>query len=441
MKKIYIAFSSLMFVSMLVNGQNVGIGTTSPASRLEIKGVTSDSTTSSLHVTNASGTTLMYIGNHGKTGIGIATPQASLDVMGDFRITSPMSGSVGFTAAPFSSGTVYTLPFADGTFGQVLTTDGIGNLSWVDPAGLPGPQGPQGPPGASGSTINCSTSFNTNYTIRGNGNDTWECTNDLQVSSTGYVSINTTPSSSYRLRVNGNVGIGTSPSSSFDLSVNGDGHMSGALSVGTTISAPTGGILASGDIKTNNDMFASGSLSVGTSSMAPSGGILSSGDIKTNSNVIVPSTSGSGTAVVRTSSGQLRPQSSTIRVKENIRDLNIDKEKFLSIRPVSFNLKKALGGDPDIGVIAEEVEKLVPDLVIYGPKRNWIGDSGLTQRDETGSEILSTTESEPYSVRYDKIGIYLLKIVADQEKTIQQLQSEVAALKNTMERAEIRSSK
>ena len=351
---------SMLFLSKItsLSAQNVGIGSTAPASRLEVIGVTSDVSTSSLHLMNSNLNSLLYVDNAGYVGIGTNNPNSNLEVNGDFRLSGSSTGYISFIANPYSGSSSYIFPVSDGSNGMVLTTDGIGNLSWDYASGGVGPTGPQGPAGASGTTINCSTSSNTDYTIRGNGSGTWECNNDLRVSSSGYVSINTTPSSSYRLKVYGNVGIGLSPSSSFDLSVNGDGHMSGSLSVGTTTSAPSGGILASGEIKTNSK-FTLGSSSTST-----------------------------GVAVIRTSSGYLMPQSSTIRVKDNVKDLKIDKDNFLKLRPVSFNLKPLFGGDPDIGLIAEEVEKLVPDLVVYGPKRTWIGNTGEVLKNDKGEEVL-----------------------------------------------------
>jgi hypothetical protein len=89
-----------------------------------------------------------------------------------------------------------------------------------------------------------------------------------------------------------------------------------------------------------------------------------------------------------------------------------------------------LGGDSDIGLIAEEVEQLIPDLVVYGPKRTWIGDDGTVLKNEKGEEVLSSKEVEPYSVRYDKLGVYLIKIVAQQEQELTDLRKRLEQLES-----------
>lgn len=285
--------------------------------------------------------------------------------------------------------------------------------------------------------LNCSTSFNDGWTLRGDGSSGWECTNTLRVlgnSSTGYVSINTTPSSSFDLLVNNNVGIGFSPSSSYDLSVDGNAEVKDYMGVGSTPSSSytlrVGSNIGVGtspsssfNLSVSGDAHVSTGISVGTTSAASSGQVYANSSFRLGS-----SSSGTGTAVVRTSGGLLVPQSSTRRVKDNIHDLNINREQFLKLRPVSFNLKKSLGGDSDIGLIAEEVEQLVPDLVVYGPKRTWVGDDGTVLKNEKGEEVLSNTELEPYSVRYDKLGVYLIKIVAQQENELKELRSRLEQL-------------
>lgn len=63
-------------------------------------------------------------------GIGTATPGSSLDIKGTLRLSGSSSGYIGLAPAADAGSTIYTLPFADGTTGQVLTTNGSGILSW-----------------------------------------------------------------------------------------------------------------------------------------------------------------------------------------------------------------------------------------------------------------------------------------------------------------------
>lgn len=58
---------------------------------------------------------------------------------------------------------------------------------------------------------------------------------------------------------------------------------------------------------------------------------------------------------------------SSARFKENINDLSYGLSDVMNLRPVTFNFKSEMnmGSDRAIGFIAEEVEKIVPELVSY----------------------------------------------------------------------------
>ena len=64
------------------------------------------------------------------------------------------------------------------------------------------------------------------------------------------------------------------------------------------------------------------------------------------------------------------PIPSSRRFKENIIDLEDINDKFDQLRPVRYNLKEPLGTKDEIqiGLIAEEVNELFPEFVIYGPE-------------------------------------------------------------------------
>ncbi|MEJ7587246.1 MAG: hypothetical protein WKI04_06760 [Ferruginibacter sp.] len=72
----------------------------------------------------------MRIDQNGYIGINTTAPGSQLDVKGTLRLSGASSGYVGFAPADAAGATVYTLPNADGTSGQLLTTNGSGLLRW-----------------------------------------------------------------------------------------------------------------------------------------------------------------------------------------------------------------------------------------------------------------------------------------------------------------------
>lgn len=76
----------------------------------------------------------MRIDYAGNVGIGTVAPGSALDVKGEIRTSGTTSGYSGFRAPASGSNVTYTLPGADGSASQVLTTNGSGTLSWTTPA-------------------------------------------------------------------------------------------------------------------------------------------------------------------------------------------------------------------------------------------------------------------------------------------------------------------
>lgn len=104
---------------------------------------------------------------------------------------------------------------------------------------------------------------------------------------------------------------------------------------------------------------------------------------------------GAGTDLVIDADKRVILKASSIRFKTNVTDLNLDKSKVFALNPVSFNWKS--NGGYDTGLIAEEVSKQIPELVNY---------------EKNGT---------PLSVKYDKLSVYLLDIVKEQQDEIDQL--------------------
>lgn len=59
---------------------NCGVGTVAPLSKFEIRGCTNDATTSSLNVTTADSTSILYVRNDKKVGVNTTSPSNTLDV-------------------------------------------------------------------------------------------------------------------------------------------------------------------------------------------------------------------------------------------------------------------------------------------------------------------------------------------------------------------------
>ncbi|PYK11682.1 MAG: hypothetical protein DME61_00080 [Verrucomicrobia bacterium] len=114
----------------------------------------------------------------------------------------------------------------------------------------------------------------------------------------------------------------------------------------------------------------------------------------------------SGATVFVASNGQLGTMTSSKRFKQDIKPMNKASEALFSLRPVSFCYDKEI--DPaatsQFGLVAEEVEKVNPDLVV---------------RDQAG---------KPYTVRYDAVNAMLLNEFLKEHKAFLQEQSKVQNL-------------
>jgi len=117
-------------------------------------------------------------------------------------------------------------------------------------------------------------------------------------------------------------------------------------------------------------------------------------------------TASGGAAVFVNSNGKLGTMTSSARFKEKIKPMDKSSEAILSLQPVTFHYKKQLDPKaiPQFGLIAEQVERVDPDLVV---------------RDEQG---------EPYSVRYEAINAMLLNEFLKEHRKIAGLEATVAQL-------------
>lgn len=104
------------------------------------------------------------------------------------------------------------------------------------------------------------------------------------------------------------------------------------------------------------------------------------------------------------SNGQLGTASSSIRIKQDVQDMGAASSRLMALRPVTFRYKAHPDGPLQYGLIAEEVEQVMPELVV---------------RDATG---------EVESVAYHEMPAMLLNELQRQQAQIEELRRMVQAL-------------
>ena len=129
----------------------------------------------------------------------------------------------------------------------------------------------------------------------------------------------------------------------------------------------------------------------------------------------VTTQSGTAAPVIVSDTGQLGTVVSSERFKKDIAGMEKASETILSLRPVTFHYKTDITDTPQFGLIAEEVAKVNPALV------------------------LPDKEGKPYTVRYEAVNAMLLNEflkahskMGEQEATIAELKAGMAALTATV---------
>jgi len=110
-------------------------------------------------------------------------------------------------------------------------------------------------------------------------------------------------------------------------------------------------------------------------------------------------------AVFVNGNNQLGTTTSSKRFKEDINPMDKASEAILTLKPVTFRYKKEIdpAGTSQFGLVAEEVEKVNPDLVV---------------RDKEG---------KPYSVRYDQVNAMLLNEFLKEHRKVEELKKDFQA--------------
>jgi trimeric autotransporter adhesin len=212
---------------------------------------------------------------------------------------------------------------------------------------------------------------------------------------------------------------------------NTTGNENTALGLNALFSNTTGsrnialGAGAGGALTTGDD-----NIDIGNSGTAGESGTIRIGITGAHRNTYIAGIYGAATSrtsvpVFVDSAGHLGTNRSSARFKEAIKPMDKTSEAILKLQPVTFRYKHELDpdGTPQFGLLAEEVAKVNPDLVV---------------RDEEG---------KPYTVRYEAVNAMLLneflkehrkveeqsQINQQQEATIAQQQNQIAALTSTIQ--------
>jgi hypothetical protein len=159
---------------------------------------------------------------------------------------------------------------------------------------------------------------------------------------------------------------------------------------------------ALGDSAGINLTNGSNNIDIGSPGLAGDNNTIRIGTVGTQTGTFIAGIRGAvvsgGIAVFVKANGKLGTNTSSRRFKDEIKPMDKASEAILALNPVSFRYKADLDPDgvPQFGLIAEEVEKVHPDLVV---------------RDEKG---------EVYSVRYEAVNAMLLNEFLKEHRKVEQ---------------------
>ncbi len=119
-------------------------------------------------------------------------------------------------------------------------------------------------------------------------------------------------------------------------------------------------------------------------------------------------TASGGVAVYINSDGKLGTLTSSARFKTEIKPMDKSSEAILALKPVTFRYKHEIDpkGIPQFGLVAEEVEKVNPNLVACDAK------------------------GEAYTVRYEAVNAMLLNEFLKEHREVQEQKATIAQLKS-----------
>jgi hypothetical protein len=207
-----------------------------------------------------------------------------------------------------------------------------------------------------------------------------------------------------------NTGLGA-----FALFLNTTGGANTAIGYGALGSSTGGGNIALGDLAGFDLTTGNGNIDIGNRGETADDSTIRIGNPETQTATYIAGISGAavagGVAVIIDASGHLGTIVSSARFKDKIEPMDKASEAILALKPVTFCYKQELDPEriPQFGLVAEEVEKVNPDLVA---------------RDAKG---------EIYTVRYDAVNAMLLNEFLKERRKVEGLEVTVAKQKKDFE--------
>jgi len=129
----------------------------------------------------------------------------------------------------------------------------------------------------------------------------------------------------------------------------------------------------------------------------------------------IDGTAVAGTNVDVQADWELTYSTSIRAAKTNITDWEANRDKFMQLRPTTYNAIEDPGGRPIVGLIAEEVEETLPYAACY-----------LAQKGPDGKSDMNDLRLSSWDER--QMLVTLVSVVQEQQKDIEALKARVAAL-------------
>jgi hypothetical protein len=163
------------------------------------------------------------------------------------------------------------------------------------------------------------------------------------------------------------------------------------------------GVRAGSSIVTGNS-----NIHIGNSGLPGDSETMRIGQFQTSTYIagISGQTASGGAPVFVNTDGKLGTLTSSVRFKTDIKPMDKTSEAILALKPVTFRYKKEVDTQriPQFGLVAEDVEKVNPDLVIHN------------------------ADGKVYTVRYEAVNAMLLNEFLKEHRKVEQMQKQIDAL-------------